>query len=708
MRWYMMCGVVFAVLLAGMAAAQVIGTDSLDYPDGSIQGLSGGEYWTWNNITKTHTNGKSAWNVLWGNVVLTDKALYTTDGGALRDYGSNRDDAAFRAAGVVYYSVRFSALDVQGWAGMSGFDFNDERLFFGMPGGQGDASLGKFGIDGSAGKWLSDIQVNQDQVYLLISAIDYDGDQVRLWVNPDADDWDNGAADNSADVKGFYDGTNWNTGVRLASGGPSRWDDLKVANSFLDLVPKTAKNPTPTNGQMFVPLTGVTLSWDPARDPANPAAPNPAITAHRLFGNFADPADPNLYFISEIPSTGLRAEYGPVSLELDGIYSWRVDEVLSDANDIVGTVWGFESLKSVPVVTGDPEAQLVWAGETASFTVTVTSVSPPLYQWYKYVDGVNDSELADSGNISGAQEVTLTIGNVQLADEGEYYCVVKNASGLFDTSGRALLAVYRKLAYWPFDANNSQSIVPGSPSTVVYGTPEFTAGVVGEAMAFEAGLDMLYTDPNEIAYFDSCNYSMTVACWVQTTSAQTWTPFVARFGEDGLGWQLRQGGTAGRPTFTTRGTGNDDGTTANRVVADGNWHYVVGTFDGTAKKVYIDGVASRVYSADTGSLIKDSDAASAPINPTVSPVAIAGRVRKNPTELIIEYWNVVGAKYDEVEIYNYALDAAAIAQAYANAVQTNVCPAGLAYDLSDDCRVNMDDFALLASQWLLDNTVYSN
>jgi hypothetical protein len=696
----MVYGVVFTALLTGMAAAQVIGIDSFDYPNGSPGGLAGGEYWMWNNIAKTHTNGKSAWNVLWGNVVLNNKAIYTTDGGALRDYGANRNDAAFRAAGVVYYRVQFTALGDQGWCGMSGYDFGSERIFFGMPGGQGDVPLGKFGIEISGGsKYLSATSVTRDQVYLLLCAIDFDGDQVRMWINPDADDWDNGAANNSADVKGTYTGTNWNTGVRLASGGPCRWDDVMVANTFWDLVPKTAKTPSPTNGQMFVPLN-VTLSWDPARDPANPAAPNPAITAHRLYTNFANPADPNLYFIGQIPNTGNRAESGPFSLERDKVYFWRVDQVLSDANDIVGTVWRFESEKSVPVVNGQPKAQLVWAGETASFNVAVTSVSPPSYQWYKYVDGLTDIQLTDGGNIFGAQAETLSIVNVQLANEGEYYCVVSNASGMSDTSKRALLAVYRKLAYWSFDGNNPQSIIPGSPATVIYGTPEFTAGVVGDAMAFDAGLDLLYTDPNDTTYFNSCNYSMTVACWVQTTTAQTWNPFVARHGEDGQGWQLRQGSVAGRPTFTTRGTGNDDGTRGDRTVADGKWHYVVGTFDGSAKKLYIDGVISRYYSVDTGAMLRDSDAVSGTINPTVSPVAIAGRVRSLPAELVIEYWNVVGAKYDEVEVYNYALDAATIAQKYADISGTTVCTVPQAYDLDGDCVVDLNDFARLASEWL--------
>jgi hypothetical protein len=41
---------------------------------------------------------------------------------------------------------------------------------------------------------------------------------------------------------------------------------------------------------------------------------------------------------------------------------------------------------------------------------------------------------------------------------------------------------------------------------------------------------------------------------------------------------------------------------------------------------------------------------------------------------------------DEVEIYNYALDAAAIAQNYANRTGTSVCPVPQDYELDGDAE----------------------
>lgn len=710
MKKLVLSSLVVGVCLVGAVNAQLIGVDTFDYPNGAIAEKNGGDFWTWDNTVGDYTNGKSAWELLWGNAVVQGQALVTNDGGALRHYGSDLDRAAFRAFGVVYYSVRVEALNAQGWFGVSAYDFGNERIFFGMPGGF-DGPLGNFGID-QIGKHLTNIPVEQGRVYHLIAAVDFEGQQVRMWVDPDSDDWDNGAADNSADLKVTYTGTNWNTGVRLASGGMCRWESVIVATEFWDVVPKVAKNPSPANGAQEVPTDEVMLSWDPAPDPENPDVPNPAITAHRLYTNFDNPDDPNLYFVAEIPNTGERAEYGPFTLETDITYCWRVDEVLPDVNDVTGALWRFETIKSTPIITGHPSYQVVEEGGAASFTVEVDSMSPPTFQWYRYVDGTNDIALTDSEKISGSQEQTLYLSNAQLDDEGGFYCIVSNLSGIPVTSQTALFGIKRRLAYWSFEDNNPNSVVPGSPTTIVYGNPTFVAGPVGNAMNFRTGLDMLYTDPNEtLLYFDICNYTMTVACWVNTTNARTWVPFVARHGESGQGWQLRQGSVAGRPTFTTRGTGNDDGTRGDRTIADGNWHYVVGTFDGTdqkIKKLYIDGVLSKVYSEDTGKLLRAGDEVSGLINPTLLPVGIAGRVTGNLENMTIETWNIAGAKYDEVEIYNYVLDAETIAQKYADVTGQSVCVEQPENDLDGNCFVDLNDFVIFASEWLGGSLIQPN
>ena len=364
------------------------------------------------------------------------------------------------------------------------------------------------------------------------------------------------------------------------------------------------------------------------------------------------------------------------------------------------------------ILTG-PDYQVVNAGNVANFEITVFSQSAETYQWYKYVDGGSDITLSDGGDISGATTVDLSIANAEVADEGHYYCIVNNAAGTQAVSDKALLGVKRRIAYWPFEGNNANSTIAGSPVSFLYGDPNFvTTGILGDAMEFDNDAnaqDILHTDPDEASYFDICNYSMTVACWIKSTFAATWGPIVARNGEDLQGWQLRHnGGTVDRICFTTRGTGNDDGTASNRTVYDGDWHFAVGTYDGAVKKVYIDGILSRTYNSDDGSLVKEYDPASGLINSTPSPVALAGRVKGDAINGLT-FEDVTPGILDEVEIYNYALDAVAIAQIYADMTGTTVCPdsVALAYDLDGDCVVNINDIAKLASEWLDDSKVYA-
>ena len=60
---------------------------------------------------------------------------------------------------------------------------------------------------------------------------------------------------------------------------------------------------------------------------------------------------------------------------------------------------------------------------------------------------------------------------------------------------------------------------------------------------------------------------------------------------------------------------------------------------------------------------------------------------------------------DEVEIYTYALDSFEIAQIYTSLSGQQACAETHPFDLTDDCRVNLDDFALIAETWMQCNEV---
>ncbi len=83
----------------------------------------------------------------------------------------------------------------------------------------------------------------------------------------------------------------------------------------------------------------------------------------------------------------------------------------------------------IPVITTQPASVTKDPGQTATFTVAVSSATTASYQWKK--NGVN---------ISGATASTLTLSSVQLSDAGFYTVVVSNAGGSV-TSSQAQLVV---------------------------------------------------------------------------------------------------------------------------------------------------------------------------------------------------------------------------------------------------------------------------
>ncbi|MEN6309455.1 MAG: LamG-like jellyroll fold domain-containing protein [Anaerohalosphaeraceae bacterium] len=713
--------IMLPLFLIASVYGDIVGSDYFDYPDGAIAGRIGGYGWDWKGVGNPQGTSPTSWmNMASGTDIVNGRLVLTETGSgwiaARREFGSDTwGTGAFQAKGIVCYAVTLTVNEAQGWIEFSAMDGTNDRIQYGMPWQSG--GLGFFGLcnKNSGVKVYTTIPVEVEKAFRIVAVLDFDGNSARMWVNPDSGDYDTSFGTSADVVYNNLGMWNWVNGVRISSGGKTTWDDLIVATTFAEtFVPGSLNSrpqaPSPAAGAVDVAINAG-FSWTVAKDPNGLVDPN--LVSMKLY--MATDKDPNFVFKADILSWDagtLRAVYTPSApLQRDTSYLWRVDSIKDDAQVVTGDIWTFDAEKSVPKITGDPVYQVVPAGTSATFTVIASSISTPTYQWYKYVDGTNDLALTNAGDISGTKAVTLTIANVELADEGAYYCVVNNDSGVPATSKQALLGVKRTIAYWPFENNDLNSTIAGSPASVVYGDPAFvTEGIVGAALAFDAdsnAQDLIYTEPEKSSYFDICNYTMTVACWIKASSAGSWNPMVARNGENGEGWQLRQREDTKRVCFTTRGTGNDDGTASNRTIFDGKWHYVVGTYDGAAKKVYIDGILSRVYNADNGSVQQEYDAVSGLIGTTASPVALAGRVQGAPGNLNIQNTSVIPCTLDDVAIYNYALDAVTIAQNYASITGTAVCPNPSipANDLTGDCIVNMNDLAELASEWLLDTSV---
>src|SRR5687768_9406810 len=73
-----------------------------------------------------------------------------------------------------------------------------------------------------------------------------------------------------------------------------------------------------------------------------------------------------------------------------------------------------------PVITAQPSDQTVPYGDSAEFSVVVTSGTALTYQWYQ------DGLLFLDVKLTGQTYSTLTLSNVSSSDEGRYFVVVKN------------------------------------------------------------------------------------------------------------------------------------------------------------------------------------------------------------------------------------------------------------------------------------------
>ena len=145
-----------------------------------------------------------------------------------------------------------------------------------------------------------------------------------------------------------------------------------------------------------------------------------------------------------------------------GTYNYTVTQTIngceSAATPVTLTIFAGSS------ITGQPASASKCVGDIATFSVTATG--PNLtYQWRKGV--VN---LIDGGTISGVNSPNLNITNVQIADAGNYTCIVSSSCGAPLTSNIALLQVDPA----PIPAINGNNLVCPY-STVNY----FTANIVG-------------------------------------------------------------------------------------------------------------------------------------------------------------------------------------------------------------------------------------
>lgn len=95
-----------------------------------------------------------------------------------------------------------------------------------------------------------------------------------------------------------------------------------------------------------------------------------------------------------------------------------------------------EPFGTTPVITNQPDTQVVCEGETIIFVVGASAEPPPTFAWLR-----NGGVLTDDGRVTGTATNALTITSTQSTDAGEYSVIVDNGCGTVESTPAMLSVV---------------------------------------------------------------------------------------------------------------------------------------------------------------------------------------------------------------------------------------------------------------------------
>ena len=376
----------------------------------------------------------------------------------------------------------------------------------------------------------------------------------------------------------------------------------------------------------------------------------------------------------------------------------------SDSNgDIIGTAeaftgefnWaGFEiQLAQDPLITVQPVGANAFIGDTVQFGVE--AVNPAggelSYQWYADPNTSEDGDetaLEDGGDVSGATADTVTIGNVEEADFVWYYCEVSNTSGTV-VSDAAGIILKEFLYHWKLDGDGVEANGTGLDGSLE-GVSEFVAeGKIDGGLSVD-GLDGLLRVP-EVTMTPTD--SISISFWVNPNDVSgDWKGMLAKWEAPSphsvKTFWIGQHSTNGQLNFSFYPGNSEVRVVSTPVMSNGQWTHFVCTHDGSTLRIYADGVLNATAAAGTGWVERNGD-------------LLMGYV---PTDGA----NWFGGLIDDVQVYNYAMSGVEVATMFTDVEGGQVCvdatifeiANGRTLDLNGDCKIDLQDFAIVAADWM--------
>jgi hypothetical protein len=344
-----------------------------------------------------------------------------------------------------------------------------------------------------------------------------------------------------------------------------------------------------------------------------------------------------------------------------------------------------------PVIPSQPQSLALFEGRTATFSITASGDTPLSYTWRK-----NGTNLANGGNITGANTPTLTVSNTTITnDAANYDIVVGNIVGSITSSVATLTLVasnatppgyeaelrnLNPIAYWRMNETN------GSPNVYDYWGGNIatnfntTLGVPGPVPPLFQGLDSTntggafdgstsYIDSNESLMNNQAQFS--IIGWFNESVYQG--ARIGLFGQNDVaefGFHATNGlGFGQLGIYTIGGTALLDQTNAPLNA----WNFVAGVVSGTNVSLYL-----FITNGAGGFQVLNSTVAGVETNYGISafPFRIGGGGVLDPTG------NYFSGSIDEVAVFNRALSVEELSDLYGSALTGGALPPAISSEPS--------------------------
>lgn len=242
-----------------------------------------------------------------------------------------------------------------------------------------------------------------------------------------------------------------------------------------------------------------------------------------------------------------------------------------------------------------PEINMIYNRQSAKYAGQVTSKIMDAYSaqpwsslaarttlpFYKELPGDSNS----SGTITAADSETnsSTTGYSDISAN-----LMNGLAGLWhfsETSGTTVA-----------DSSGAGNTGTKSGTATLGVTSLFGTGVLGGSGYFTSGTIMPFTG----------NAAYSTSMWIKTTTTGVFNNLFIRRAADmngQQGWLVYIHNTTGLAYFRRIYNGTETGPASTSRVNDGHWHHILGTYDGTASRLYIDGKLNGTAVTDSNPII---------------------------------------------------------------------------------------------------------